>query len=247
MTRFDVLEHSLRKMTQYCGPLSIESICSGLRHTLSRTNYPVPSPKVMKKILETRNYSIEDNLYYWDGDLNEELSRGEMILFDLLSVSGPVIHHSEMAQVFIDSELSFPSLHATLTRSPLIEKISQALYKLRGQKVSFSDIEQAKNKKEKTPVNLSVRYDKSGKIILEASLGILAVGTGVLFSESIPNLDGNWGCIAENSKYDDIIVTENEIKRLLPVFQTLSCEVGDRVQFTFDAWERVVYIRKLDL
>ena len=78
------LHHSLRKMFQYCGPLSVEDICGGLRHTASRTDYPTPPPEIMEEILKSLfdiGYTFEDGLYYYKGEMKEELSGGEQLIF----------------------------------------------------------------------------------------------------------------------------------------------------------------------
>jgi len=245
LNRLDVMDHSLRKLTQYCGPLSVENICSGIRHAISRTRYPAPTPVVMREILKISGYTTEENLYYWDGNVDEELSRGEEIILECLKKNGCVIHHAEIAQAFIDSELSFPSIHATLNRTPIIEKIDTGLYKLRGMIVSANDIERASNAGDRIPVNMVVEYEKTGKIKIGLSLGILAVGTGVIFSENLPNLVGKWKCVVGEKKFDEIMVTENEIRKLLKPISTLKCDVADRINFTFDTWTRTVFLEKV--
>ena len=136
--RNHVFHHALRKMSQHCGPLTIDDICSGIRYAVSRTNFPVPPPDVMGQILQMYGYQNEGGLYYWDGEMDEELNRGESIIMNGLAQNGPVVHHAELAQAFIDSELSFPSLHGTLQRSPLFARIDKGLYKLRGKPVTSS-------------------------------------------------------------------------------------------------------------
>lgn len=241
----EVFEHALRKMTYYCGPLNLENICGGLRHAVSRTRYPVPPPDVMEAILKSRSYTCDDNLFYWDGPVDESLSRGEEIILECLNNNGPVVHHTEIAQAFIDSELSFPSMHATLKRTPIIEKVEVGLYKLRGRKVTIEDIDRAKNAGERIPVDLVVSYDKTGKIGIEASLGILPVGTGVFFSENLPNLIGEWKCRISENEFEDVVVTDNEIRKLLKPFEYLQCEIGDRISFSFNTWTRTVTIEKV--
>lgn len=245
LSRFDVLDHSVRKMTQYCGPLSVESICGGVMNSVSRTRYPVPAPSVMKDILISRGYTFEDDFFYWNGPINETLNRGEEIILDCMNTCGSVLHHAEIAQAFIESELSFPSIHKTLRISPIIEKIDKGLYKLRGRPVKLNDIERAKTTGDRIPVDLIVNYDKSGKLKVEASLGILVVGTGVLFSDKLPNLVGEWKCIINGTAFDDIDITENEIRRLLKPLEYLQCNVSDRVCFIFDMWTRAVNIEKV--
>ena len=245
LTRNDVFEHCLRKMTQYCGPLRVEDVCAGLGHTLYRTRYPVPPPDVMKKVLESRGYSMKDNRYYWDGPIEEGLSRGEEIILGCLRSLGSVVHHAEMAQTFIDSELSFASLHGTLSRTPIVEKVDSALYKLRGANTTHQDVERASKAGERIPVDLLVNYDRTGKIKLEATLGTLAIGTGVILSENLPNLTGDWQCIIDGQSFDHVTITENEIRKLLRPLEYLQCETADRIRLSFDTWTRTVSLEKV--
>jgi DNA-binding CsgD family transcriptional regulator len=245
INRFDSFDHSLRKMFKYCGPLSAENICSGLRHAVSRTRYPVPPSDVIKIILHNSGYAFKEGLWNWEGEMDEELSKGEQVIFKCLEKRGSVVHHSELAQEFIDSELSFASLHATLNRTPLIEKMDYALYKLRGQEVTYDDIERAKNEGDKIPVNLEIRPGRTGIIEIFASLGVLPIGTGVFFSDSLPNLTGDWHCAVGDTMFDDIAVTENEIRGLLKPYEYLNCDLGDRVCMAFNTWDRTLYLKKV--
>jgi hypothetical protein len=232
-------------MSQYCGPLPEEEICAGLRYTVSRTGFPVPPLEVMAVTLHTYGYKSEENLWYWDGEIDEELSAGEVIILNCIKECGVVVHHTELAQAFINSELSFPSLHATLNRSPLFRRVEKGLYILRGTPISNHDIKRAEGVGEKTPVNLEVKYVKTGGIVVYLSLGILAIGTGVVFSEQLPNLTGDWECCVENNSFGKLRATETEFRNLQKPFEHLKCKVADRVKFTFDVWKRTVIIEKL--
>ena len=242
----EVFEHALRKMTQYCGPLSIEEICSGLRHAVSRTSFPVPPPKVMVEILNIRGYIQEDQLWYWNGEIDEETNGGEDIILNCLREYGPVIHHSEIAQAFIESDYSFPAMHGTLRKSPIFEKIDYALYKLRGEKISYEDIDRARNEGDRIPVDLEVRPLITGEIQVFGSLGVLSVGTGVFYSENLPNLTGVWNCFVNKTQYADIEAMESEIHGLLKPIENLQCKIGDRICMTFNTWNRSVKIDKVD-
>jgi hypothetical protein len=241
----DCFHHSLRKMFQYCGPLPIDEICSGIRYATSRTDYPVPPPNVMDQILQVYGYKKEGELYYWEGETGEELSRGEAIIMDCLHDNGPVVHHAELAQAFVDSELTFPSLHATLNRSPLFKRIETGLYKLRGTSVTRADIERAEAAGERVPVDPEIEYAKTGNIIVCATLSIIAVGTGVIFCERFPNLSGEWICLVHRKGCGKLNATENEFRGLQKPFELLDCKTEDRLQFTFNTWDRTVAIEKI--
>jgi len=243
--RNDVFHHAIRKLSLYCGPLPIEDICGGVRHAVYKTDYPVPPPYLMGKILQEYGYSYEEDLYFWNGPANENLSDAESIIITCIKENGPVVHHSELAQDFINSSLSFPALHATLSRSPLFDRIGNGLYKLRGRTVTENDILRAESVAEHIPVNLEVKYDKTGKITILATLGILATGTGVITSDQLPNLSGEWGYSIGQEQLGKIQLYVNEIRHLLKVIKQLQCKLGDRLSFTFDTWTRNVNIEKV--
>jgi len=241
----DVFHHALRKMFQYCGPLSIDDVCSGVRSVVSRTTFPVPPPDVMEEILRTCGYEYEEGLYCWDGESDEDLSTSETIIMGCLGQIGPVLHHVELAQAFIDSELSFPSLHATLGRSPLFERIRTGLYKLRGMSVTRQDIERAEAAGERVPINPEVEYDKAGNVVVSATLSVIALGIGSILCAQFPNLSGKWDCYVHGERSEELRATDNEFRHLRRAFESLDCQPGDRLRFTFNTWNRTVTVERV--
>ena len=241
----DVFHHAVRKMSQYCGPLTVENICGGLRYAVSRTSFPVPPPDVTTYLLEKYGYACSDNLFCWDKASNETLNESETIIMECLRRNGPVVHHAELASAFIKSPLSFPALHSTLAHSPIFEKIESGLYKLRGALVTPEQIQRAEAATEVVPLNLSVQYDRRGLIVIGATLGILTIGAGTLVSEQLPNLVGSWKCLIQEQQVGMLEVTLNEFRHLKPVLDLLDCQVGGRIVFTFNTWTRSVTVGKV--
>ena len=242
----DICYRCLGKMLQYCGPLTIDDLCGGLRHVLSRTRFPVPPPDVIAEIARIHNYRRENELYYWYGTYDENLkkSKGESIIMNCLEQIGPVLNHSELAHAFIESDLSYPSLHSTLQRSPLFERIESGLYKLRGREVTYQDIERAKAAREQQPLRPEVEYRTDGNIIVSVTLNAIAVGSGTILCERFPDLNGNWPCYVDGEGVGELNATENEFRHLKKPFELLNCQPGERLKFTFNTWERTVAIQK---
>ena len=238
----DVFHHGLRKMFQYCGPLGIDDVCSGLRHVISKTKFPIPSPDIMDRLVRIYDYTCEDELYYWDGTYDEELNAGETVIMNCLDCFGPVLHHSELVDAFIESDRSFPLLHATLKRSPLFETIEFGLYKLRGHNVVYRDIERARTAGKQQSLDLEEEYHPSGNIVLSITLGSVAVGSGTIHCEQFRDLSGNWPCHVNGQDAGELIATENEFRHLRKSFELLECRPGDRLKFTFNMWKRMVVI-----
>ena len=256
----EVFHRCMRKMLQYCGQLSIDNICAGIRHGVSRSGFsepeylaskgvdrsrsifPVPPPSVMVEVLRIYGYQRKDELYYWDGEIDEKLSAGETIIMNCLKVIGPVLHHSELALAFTESDLSFPTLHATLNGSPLFDKISSGLYKLRGREVTLQDIERAKAAAEPQLLQPEIEYHVSGNITVSFTLSTLVVGSGTVFSEQFPNLNGTWRCYVNREEAEELHATDNEFRHLKKSFELLDCKPGDRLKFIFNMWKRTVAI-----
>ena len=245
VNRSDPLERSLRKMSQYCGPLNADDICAGVRNAASRTRFPVPPPDVMEKILRVHGYKSEEGLYYWDGEINEQLSASELTIMNCLETRGRVVHHTELVQAFIEGGLSVPAVYKVLNSSSLFVRIGRALYKLRGRSVTREDIERAENAAEVTSVGVEVEYDKSGRIKVSATLSLVGIDTGAIFSKGFPNLTGSWTCFVRGRRFGQLVASDAEFRHLREPFKFLSCQAGSRVEFTFNTWDRSVAIVKV--
>lgn len=240
-----VLHNSLIKMFQYCGPLSISDVYFGIEHTLIRTKFPVPPINVLQVMLANYGYKIEENLWYWDGDVSEELNSPEQVIWDTINGFGGVAHHSELMQAIVDSPLSSVSLHASLIRSPIFDCFEKGLYKIRGTLHNNSATLRARSAAERTPVNLSVNRDSFGNITIVASLGILVIANGVLISNKLPNLSGIWHYHWDDDDIIELRVADTEIRNLGKIIERLDCEVGDRMELIFNTWKRQVSATKV--
>lgn len=240
-----VFHNSLKKMFQYCGQLTTEELSAGLRLAVSRTEFPVPPPNVLEKFLEAYGYSSDGNgRFYWDGELSESLSRGEALIWKCIEEHGPVVSHDKLARAFVESELSFPSLHATLRRSPIFERIDYGLYKIRGTPVTWGDIERARETIESVSLDFNHRFRPDGCIEISLNLNISALGTGTIqvYRADFPDLSGEWDCFAKENYFGKITVTEQEIRDLKKPLEFLQCKEGDRLLFIFNTWKRCVTI-----
>ena len=243
--RFSVFQNTLAKMFTYCGELSIHDIMFGLEHKLDRANFPVPPVTVLEEILTKGRYASVGTKWYAEELSSSHLSDGEKVIMRVLVESDGVAHHAQLAQAFLRSHLSMASLHGTLKQSPLFDKFDHSLYKARGSRPSKDAIERARNFGSRIRTNLEVKRDSHGNIKIAANLSTLAIGNGTITSEKLPNLEGDW---LSDSADDDrtVRVTRNEVRGLLKSFQALQCEVGDRVELTFNTWTREVSAQKID-
>jgi hypothetical protein len=242
-----VFFNSLDKLFFFCGPLPVNQIRQALLHVLHRSGFPCPPVDVLEEILRLNKYQYEDEMYFDDVIEEPSLSRAESVIWQCIKSQGPVVHHAELAEAFVNSDLSFPSLHAALKRSPLFETVGKALYKLRGTKVQVSDVERARAADEWTPLNVEVKFNRvSYSIEVTLSISIYALATGTIISKQFPDMTGAWTCLAGDKTFPPLVATASEFKKLRQPLEYLSCRVGDRVLIKFNTRQRHVEISKFD-
>ncbi len=241
-----VFHRSLLKMFQFCGPLEIHDVDFGLEHSLIKTDFPRPPVSVLTEVLISYGYECEDGLWYWDGETNEELNRGEGIIMQTIGDNDGVVHHFQLGIAFINSPLSLTSLHATLRRSPLFDNFEHSLYKLRGAIPNPTSIQKAHESAIETPLNLDYYFDMDGNIVVLANLGTLALGHGTIMSAKLPNLVGCWDMVEIDGESVDVEVTENGIRGLRRTLQLLGCAVGDRIKMTFDTDTHEISVSRIE-
>ena len=121
--------------------------------------------------------------------------------------------------------------------------LNQLYTKLEATKIAYEEKIRAEKVAEYTPVNTEIQYDKSGKIIIYVTLGVMAVATGTIVSQQLPNLTGEWRCLVNGSRQGKLIATETELRQLSEQIKILNCHIGSRLQFIFNTWDRSVNIR----
>lgn len=242
VSKFNVFHGAMFKMSTFCGPLNLRDIYFGLEHTLVKTEFPVPPVGVLPSILENYGYTLEEGLWCWNGDMDEALNRGEQVILQAITSGKGVAHHNELGQGILASELSYPTLHGTLRRSPLFDKFEHSLYKLRGTQPDQAQIERARRSVSQVRVDLKHGFDMYGNIVVQANLGPLAVGHGTITSENLPNLSGVWELVTGGQDGSEVVVTDNEIRGLRTAFQLIDCQVGDRITMKFNADTRLITV-----
>jgi hypothetical protein len=240
-----VMFFAVKKMLVVCGALPASEIHIGLKHALRRSGFPAPPTDVLDLILLSYGFERLEDLWAWRGEQDVSPSEGEWIVLDCIAKNGLIVHHAEIASAFMDAGLSYPAVSKTLTHSPLFAKVAQGLYRALGTVYTAEDIERANNALGYTPTEPSVTYTLNGTIEFEINLGTLVIGTGVISSEKLPNLEGTWKYYPDGILTADIVVTRNEIRHLKNAIRALDCAVGDRVRLIFDSFSRTVSMEKI--
>ncbi len=132
--RLLVVNRLVRKMLQYCGPLSLADLAAGLGHSAAVVGLSAPPPEVLALVLDELGYPMSGGRYCDRGTGFEvlRLGRAEATLLECVRTHGPVVHHAQLLAAFRQAGLSVPALHKALAGSPLFLRIGRALYCLRG-------------------------------------------------------------------------------------------------------------------
>lgn len=142
-SKSEVFHNNLRKMFKFCGPLDEADLYGGLRHALSRGEFPVPPPHILRKLLRLCGYAEQDGRFLFDGPNPAQLNESERIIYDCIRDRGPVVNYAELVAAFENSALSHASLPVRLQNSPLFDKVKTGRYHLRGSLRTLTDLQRA--------------------------------------------------------------------------------------------------------
>jgi len=229
-------------MLQSCGPLAFESFCDGLRRYISRHYDALAPTEVTSKFIMNFGFKINNSVVTYEGNERVVLSKSDTLFIDLLLDKGPVLSFQDIVEYYLAKGFSFPT--ATLRvmgESPVVEKIEQGFYKLRGSKVNWQDIENAKLRQDNYSRNAEVIYGLDGIIRYRITIDSWAAG-GVLSisrsSQPLPDFNDGWPVFVQNEELGAARRDENLIWGLSPAFAVLDVKFGDRIELAFDTWDK---------
>jgi hypothetical protein len=190
-------------------------------------------------------FQLQDERLSWSGANRSTLSASEALVLREIERLGSVVTHYDLSQAFMGAGLSLPALSNTLAHSPLFAKVKSGLYKIRGTIISLEDISKAEERQSTTAANPEVIYDTSGAIRFRLNLGNIAAATGSVFTTHIPNLTGDWPAYVNDAPCGVVRVSDKQLWGLGKSFRVIKVQVGERLELTFDTWQRRVSIAKV--
>ena len=140
----DVFHNNLRKMLGICGPLNVEDLHNGLRRTLSRTDFPVPAPRVLRRLLQISGYEAVEGRFHYKGTATAQPNASEQLILNCIRDRGPVVSFAELVEAFDRSKFTRAALTVRLQHSPLFDKADTGLYHLRGSRYTYADLQRAR-------------------------------------------------------------------------------------------------------
>lgn len=229
-------------MMQSCGPLPFESFCDGLRRYISRHYEALAPTEVIHYCLRNLGFKIENNLVSYEGEYKVNVSTSDSMILDLFLEKGKVSSFQEIVDFYLANGLSFATATIrVMGESPIVEKIEQGFYKLRGSKVSWQDVETAKSRQEEYARNAEVAYGLDGIIRYQLTLGAWAAAGVLSISRScqpLPDFNEGWPVFANNEEVGIARRDNDLIWGLSPALKKLGSRPGDRVELAFDTWNQ---------
>lgn len=229
-------------MMQVCGPLDFETFCDGVRRYISRLYDTIAPPEVLRYVLKGFGFNINENIVSYKGEESVKLGGSDQLLLDLVKEKGPVLSYVEIVEFYAGKGYSFATATARIMpKSPIIEKYEHGLYKLRGSKITWQDIESAKSRQEAFSRDAEVIYGLDGIIRYLINVGSVEIG-GVLSisrsSQPIPDFPDGWPIYVDGVNLGLARRDESLIWGLSPAFNVLGVKLNDRIELAFNTWQQ---------
>jgi len=236
-----VPERVATKVVTYCGPVSPSSMRNALRRHLSRFQLPAPPSELLAKLLERRgNFTVINGLIYLAKPPTAKpgLTGPERVFLDMVLSNGPIVSFETVHHKLLEAGLSTASVTSVLKYSPIVQKISVALYSLLGAKYDETDVQEAQAQLTRIPANPTLRARSDGVIEFEINAGPWLEYGGVLASGPASSLRGEWKLISNGAESGRLVIDGNFVRGLSQISKGLGIVPGDRIRIDFNTWTR---------
>jgi RNA polymerase sigma factor (sigma-70 family) len=228
-------------MIKTCGQLKFETFCDGIRRYISRSYEAISPIPVMKYFLQLAGFSIKDGFISYEGQSKGNLNRSERIFLELIEQKGPVVSFQEIIDRFLAEGYSASTATTRIMgRSPIVQRVDEGFYILRGRNYTFQDLEAAKSRQEIFSKDSEVNYCIDGTIKYKITVNSWASGGVISISHSnqpLPELNEGWDVYVDGLEKGKARGNDSLIWGLGPAFKALDVKNGDRIELTFDARE----------
>ena len=238
-------------MIQSCGPLEFTNFCDGLRRYISRHFDAIAPPEVVMHMLRLLGFNVDNNLVSFTGDQHIELGTSDKAILELLDKKGPVLSFQEIVEHILSKGFSFSTATSRIMPgSPIIEKVEQGIYKLRGYNETWHDLESVRARQEEFTRSAEVSYGLDGIIRYRVNIGTWEIGGVLSVSRScqqLPDIGEGWPVFVGNKKVGVATRDDSLIWGLSPAFTEIGIKFGDRVELAFITWnEQKIEVRLVE-
>lgn len=233
------------KMLAVTPTMNFDSFHDGLRRYASRFYASIAPSHIIEHILAILGFDIKNNEVSTRLSTKGILSKSEQSLISAIKKNGDVASFLEIAEEFFLQNLSLPAVSVTLKRSPIVEKVNEGFYKLRGSEISWQNIETAKNRQKRFAQNDEITHGLDGIVRMKFTVNSYAYLTGVVGAWSVKDLSGSWTVIHDGSPFSDAKIDESYLWGLAKILKLMEVKMGERMELAFNTWNRTLSARKV--
>jgi hypothetical protein len=235
------------KMLSIASEIDFTVFCDGLRRYVNRFYAMLAPADVLMYFLSLIGFEVNDHQRVSTRhSVNNVLSKSEKSLISAIAKNEGVANFFEIAEEFFLQKLSLPAVSVTLKRSPIVEKIDEGLYKLRGVDISWQQIEAAKKRQKRFSQDDEIVHGLDGIIRMKLTVNSYTFLTGVVQAYSVRELSGLWSVVHDGKSFGDAKIDESYLWGLSKIFKELDVQMGDRVELAFNTWNRTLSVEKVN-
>lgn len=239
------LECAGAKMLAVRSAITFQEFADGLRRHIGRF-YPSLAPQpVLERTLRLLGFEITDGSVTGDSHPNA-LSKSETLFVRIVSESGPVVTHAEVAERFIEAGLSLPAASALLSRSPVVRKVEQGLYTLVGTSPSWDQVKAGRQRMHRIDSDTETNHGLDGVVRYTFNLNSWGFYSGVVNCSRLPVLEGGWPILLDEEQVGMAQSDGEMMWGFSDAFRRLGARMGDRAELSFDTRARIISLRMVD-
>lgn len=224
--------------------MKFDSFHDGIRRHASRFYSGIAPAHVVEHVLPLFGFNIKNYEVSTQLSTKGILSKSEQCFISAINKNNGVASFLEIAEEFFLHNLSLPAVSATLKRSPIVEKINEGFYKLRGADISWQKIEEAQKRQKRFAQDEEITHGLDGVIRMRFTVNNYAFLTGVVGAHSIKGMAGLWSLVYKDKSYGEVKIAESYLWSLSKLFKELDVKMGDRIELGFNTWDRTLSVRK---
>lgn len=238
------IKNAAYKMLIVVPEIDLGIFSDGIRRYVSRHDVSMAPKKVLAFTLQKLGFTVINDRVSSTFQIPDILSKTEKLFVSFIKEKGNTVSFFEIAEAFLENGFSLPSVGKLTNASPIVEKTGNSLYKIRGSKVTWNEIEDGINRQQKYSLDEIVSYCMDGTIHLQTTINKYAFFTGVLISTKVKDLNGKWLMIYGQEKLGYAKLDGFYIWGLHNLFSKNDIKTGDRIELFFDTTNRQMGIIK---
>lgn len=233
------------KMLAVNPELEISSFHEGVRRHASRFYTSIAPIHVVSHFLPILEFEINGTRVTTHLSTEGSLSQSEKVLISAISKNGGIVSFLDVAEEFFLRGFSLPSVSKVLRQSPIVEKIEDGLYKLRGTNSTWQQIEEAKKRQKRFSQDNVVTHGLDGVVRMKFTVNSYTFLTGVVGAYNIKELSGSWSVTHDGKSFGEAKIDDVYLWGLAKLFKILNVKMGERIELALNTWNRTLSVEKV--